>query len=105
MRELQTAGTTIVLATHDMPAAETAADRVAILLRGRIAATRTARQLTATGAGLTKALARTEGNSLYESRSTKTTGRFRDVRLVRSTGCRDTTSREAQDVPRTPPLP
>ena len=64
MRELQTGGTTIVLATHDMAEAEKMADRVAILLRGRIAVTGTPRELTATGAGLTKVSARTEGTSL-----------------------------------------
>ena len=66
MRELQTGGTTIILATHDMAEAEKMADRVAILLRGRIAATGTPRELTATGAGLTKVLVRTEGTSLSE---------------------------------------
>jgi len=66
MRELQAGGTTIILATHDMAEAEKMADRVAILLRGEIAATGTPRELTATGAGLTKVSARTEGNSLSE---------------------------------------
>ncbi len=66
MRELKTSGTTIILATHDMAEAEKMADRVAILLRGRIAATGTPRELTATGAGLTKVSARTEGASLSE---------------------------------------
>ena len=66
MRELQAAGTTIILATHDMAEAEKMADRVAILLRGRIVATGTPRELTATGAGLTKVSARTEGASLSE---------------------------------------
>ncbi len=66
MRELKTSGTTIILATHDMAEAEKMADRVAILLRGRIAATGTPRELTATGAGLTKISARTEGASLSE---------------------------------------
>ena len=66
MRELQTGGTTIILATHDMAEAEKMADRVAILLRGRIAAAGTPRELTATGAGLTKVSARTEGTSLSE---------------------------------------
>ena len=70
MRELQTGGTTIILATHDMTEAEKMADRVAILLRGRIAATGTPRELTATGAGLTKVSARTEGASLSESNLT-----------------------------------
>jgi ABC-2 type transport system ATP-binding protein len=66
MRELQTGGTTIILATHDMAEAEKMADRVAILLRGRIAAAGTPRELTATGAGLTKVSALTEGTSLSE---------------------------------------
>jgi len=66
MRELQTAGTTIVLATHDMAEAERMADHVAILLRGKIAATGTPRELTATGAGLTKVSVRTEASSLSE---------------------------------------
>ncbi len=66
MHELQTGGTTIILATHDMAEAEKMADRVAILLRGRIVATGTPRELTAAGAGLTKISARTEGTSLSE---------------------------------------
>ena len=67
MRELKTGGTTIILATHDMAEAEKMADRVAILLRGKIAASGTPRELTATGAGLTKISTRTEGTSLSES--------------------------------------
>jgi ABC-2 type transport system ATP-binding protein len=67
MRELKTDGTTIILATHDMAEVEKMADRVAILLRGRIAATGTPRELTATGAGLTKISVRTESLSLSES--------------------------------------
>ena len=64
MRELQAAGTTLILATHDMAEAEEMADRVAILLRGKIAITGTPLELTATGAGLTKVSVRTEGASL-----------------------------------------
>jgi ABC-2 type transport system ATP-binding protein len=64
MRELQAAGTTIILATHDMAEAEEMSDRVAILLRGKIAATGSPLELTATGAGLTKVSVRTEGSSL-----------------------------------------
>lgn len=64
MRELQHAGTTILLATHDMAEAEKMADRVAILLNGRIVATGTPNELTATGAGLTKVSVRTEGGCL-----------------------------------------
>lgn len=64
MRELRESGTTIVLATHDMAEAEKMCDRVAILLRGRIAAIGTPRELTATGSGLTKVSVRTENGSL-----------------------------------------
>ena len=64
MRELQTAGTTIMLATHDMAEAEEMSDRVAILLHGKIAATGAPLELTAAGAGLTKVSVRTVGSSL-----------------------------------------
>ncbi len=60
MRELQAEGATIILATHDMAEAEKLADRVAILLQGRIVATDTPKALTAAGAGLTKVSVRTE---------------------------------------------
>jgi ABC-2 type transport system ATP-binding protein len=66
MRELQASGTTIILATHDMAEAEEMSDRVAILLRGKIAVTGTPLELTATGAGLTKVSVRTEGSSLSQ---------------------------------------
>jgi ABC-2 type transport system ATP-binding protein len=46
-RELQSEVTTIVLVTHDMAAAEEIADRGAILLRGKIAATGSTLELTA----------------------------------------------------------
>ena len=59
MRERRAAGSTIVLATHDMAEAEEMADRVAILLQGRIAAIGTPREITATGAGLTRISVRT----------------------------------------------
>ncbi len=66
MRELQAAGTTIILATHDMAEAEEMAGRVAILLRGRIVATGSPLELTATGAGLTKVSVLTSGGSLSD---------------------------------------
>ncbi len=66
MRELQTAGTTIILATHDMAEAEEMTDRVAILLGGKIAVTGTPLELTATGAGLTKVSVHTENASLSD---------------------------------------
>ncbi|KAF0110877.1 MAG: hypothetical protein FD147_1341 [Chloroflexi bacterium] len=64
MRELKAAGTTIVLATHDMAEAEEMSDRVAILLNGKIVATGTPMEITAAGAGLTKVSARTQNACL-----------------------------------------
>jgi ABC-2 type transport system ATP-binding protein len=60
MAELRGSGTAILLATHDMAEAEKLADRVAILLAGRIVATGSPRELTATGAGLTKVSVRSD---------------------------------------------
>jgi ABC-2 type transport system ATP-binding protein len=64
MRELQVKGTTIILATHDMAEAEKMTNRVAILLKGRIAAAGTPTQLTATGSGLVKISVSSESSSL-----------------------------------------
>jgi ABC-2 type transport system ATP-binding protein len=64
MREQQADGVTVVLATHDMAEAEEMSDRIAILLRGKIAATGTPMEITATGAGLTKISVHTSGASL-----------------------------------------
>jgi ABC-2 type transport system ATP-binding protein len=67
MRELQAKGSTIILATHDMAEAEKMTDRVAILLKGRIAATGTPTQLTASGRGLVKISVSSESSSLATS--------------------------------------
>ena len=67
MHELRADGTTILLATHDMAEAEKMAGRVAILLRGKVIATGTPRELTATGAGYTKISVRTELGLLRDS--------------------------------------
>jgi ABC-2 type transport system ATP-binding protein len=64
MRELQTGGTTIILATHDMAEAEQMSDRVAILLKSKIVSIGTPMEITATGAGLTKISVRTQSSSL-----------------------------------------
>jgi len=64
MRELKAAGTTIMLATHDMAEAEEMADRVAILLQGRIVTVGTPIEITATGAGLTRVAVNTTAGSL-----------------------------------------
>jgi ABC-2 type transport system ATP-binding protein len=66
MRELQTSGTTIILATHDMAEADELSTRLAILLRGKIVATGTPLALTATGAGLTKISVYTKDSSLSD---------------------------------------
>jgi ABC-2 type transport system ATP-binding protein len=54
MQELREHGTTIVLSTHDMAEAEKMADRVAILLHGKLVTTGTPYEITTTGAGFTK---------------------------------------------------
>lgn len=67
MSELRAAGTTIILSSHDMAEVEKMADRVAILLRGKIAVSGTPRELTAHGAGLTTISVRTENACLSEA--------------------------------------
>ncbi len=67
MRELQSGGTTIILATHDMAEAEKMAGRVAILLKGKIAAIGTPTQLTAAGQGLTKISVSSEASCLSQN--------------------------------------
>jgi ABC-2 type transport system ATP-binding protein len=67
MRELQSEGTTIILATHDMAEAEKMSDRVAILLNGKIAATGTPAQITATGQSLTKISVSSEVSCLAQN--------------------------------------
>lgn len=54
MHELKEHDTTIILSTHDMAEAEKMADRVAIMLHGRLAAVGTPHQITSAGAGFTK---------------------------------------------------
>lgn len=65
--ELRSDGTAILMATHDMAEAEKLADRIAILLSGRIASTGTPLDVTAAGAGLTKVSVRSETGSLLRS--------------------------------------
>jgi len=60
MRELAEGGTAVLLATHDMAEAEKMTDRIAILLGGRIVAQGTAREITASGSGVTKVTVSTE---------------------------------------------
>jgi ABC-2 type transport system ATP-binding protein len=67
VQELRDESTTIILATHDMAEAEKMTDRVAILLRGKIVATGTPREITATGTGFTKVSARTDQSILHHN--------------------------------------
>ncbi len=67
MQEMREGGATILLATHDMAEAEKMTDRVAILLRGKIAAIGTPRELTSTGAGFTKISVRTDLSALHHA--------------------------------------
>jgi ABC-2 type transport system ATP-binding protein len=67
MQELRDSGSSILLATHDMAEAEKMTDRVAILLQGRIVATGSPRELTATGAGFTKVSVRSENAALSQN--------------------------------------
>lgn len=64
MEEMKREGTSILLATHDMAEAEKLSDRVAILLKGKIVATGTPRELTARGPAYTKVSVRTEQSIL-----------------------------------------
>jgi ABC-2 type transport system ATP-binding protein len=64
MQELQAEGTTLIMATHDMAEAEKMTDRVAILLRGKVVATGSPTDLTATAAGTTKVSVRSERSLL-----------------------------------------
>ena len=60
VRELAAQGTAVLLATHDMAEAEKIAHRLCILLQGRVVAEGTPREITATGAAMTKVSVATE---------------------------------------------
>ncbi len=64
MREIQSEGATIILATHDMAEAEEMSDRLAILLRGKTVMIGSPMDITSTGAGLTKISVRTKDSTL-----------------------------------------
>lgn len=66
LRQFRAEGTTVLLATHDMAEAEKLADRVEILLRGKIVASGSPQQLTATGAGYTRISVNSERGVLAE---------------------------------------
>ncbi len=62
--ELRERGVALILATHDMAEAEKLADRVAILLGGRIVASGTPKALTAAAVDLTRVTVRSERATL-----------------------------------------
>lgn len=68
VRELKATGVTILLATHDMAEAESLCDRIAIIIRGRIAVTGTPAQITSSGNAETRITLRTKRNSLLPGR-------------------------------------
>jgi len=68
IRELKATGVTILLATHDMAEAESLCDRIAIIIRGRIAATGTPAQITSAGNAETQITLRTKSNCLLPGR-------------------------------------
>jgi ABC-2 type transport system ATP-binding protein len=70
IQELREKGTTIILATHDMAEAEELADRVAIILNGKIIKIGSPLEITAAGAGLTKISIRTQNNCFYRIKKT-----------------------------------
>jgi len=67
IKDLRSRGTTVLLASHDMAEVEKLADRAAILLQGRIAATGSPRQLTAAGNQRTRVSVATENGTLLRS--------------------------------------
>lgn len=69
MGELRSNGISVLLATHDMAEAEKMADRVAILMHGKIVTSGTPRALTASGSGFTKVSVQTQNNSLLLSKT------------------------------------
>lgn len=67
MKELKDQGTTILLATHDMAEAEKMADRIAILLKGKIMIIDTPKKIVDSGSSKIKISVRTVGTTLMES--------------------------------------
>jgi len=64
MLGLKSKGTTIIIATHDMAEAEKLADRVAVLLKGKVVALGTPKELTASGSNISRISIRTTLNCL-----------------------------------------
>lgn len=70
IRELKATGVTILLATHDMAEAESLCDRIAIMVKGRIAVIGSPAQITATGSSDTWITLRTKNDCLLPGKDT-----------------------------------
>lgn len=70
IRNLREEGVTILMATHDMAEAEALCDRIAILIRGKLATIGTPTQITAAARRETHIRLRTEQNSLLPGQDT-----------------------------------
>lgn len=66
IRQLKAEGITLILATHDMAEAESLCDRIAILIRGKLAALGTPEQLTAASNAQIRIIIRTRHGSLLQ---------------------------------------
>lgn len=66
IRDLKRNGVSLILATHDMAEAEMLCDRIAILIRGKLATLGTPEQVTSAGHGKTRITIRTEQGSLLQ---------------------------------------
>ena len=69
IRGLKASGVTVLLATHDMAEAESLCDRIAIIIRGRLATTGSPAQITAAGHAKTKIMLRTKNNCLLPGKN------------------------------------
>lgn len=69
IRELKANGLTVLMATHDMAEAEALCDRLAIIIRGKLAVVGTPAQVTASGSSETRITIRTTHGSLLPGTS------------------------------------
>jgi ABC-2 type transport system ATP-binding protein len=69
IRDVKAQGVTLLLATHDMAEAETLCDRVAIIVRGKIASTGTPAEITAAGLSETRITINTRKGCLLPGRN------------------------------------
>lgn len=73
IREMKNSGVTILLATHDMAEAESLCDRIAIMIRGRIAVIGSPARITASGHAETRIIISTKNSCLLPGSDTQNT--------------------------------